>query len=593
MTALNEAQPGIRAKARPGDREWFKPLITLAAVLVVAMAAHFGPRLVPRSLLASVIEKDVCPQNGIDCHVVGPVHLSLLPFPAIEAKGLMASAVAGQAGMSAARVVAGLRALPLLIGQLSVDHLDLTEARFEFTVPRAGMRLLDRADGAVTALLDRLVSAARIRHRLTRIAIAHSRLIIHAETYPDFVIDDLSAGLSWPRRSGPVDVGLTGRVGHEQLMFSLEGPAFADLVKTEGSHVSINVALGDNSLAFAGRLVQTKDLVAAGLLQATLVSTKRLANLFGMGGWPAWLPDSPIRGAGPAFIAARGIDFDNADFEMGGSRFTGVLSLRSNPDGRPALMGTLASALVDAGDLGFVPDRSLAFSDLAQLPDLDLRLSIRKLVAKGTSFDAVAAGLILSDGRLDLTLSQGLPRQSAGKLRLVATLDEEGVALKTQASGENIDVGAVMSSLSPHAALSGSGAFALNLEARGGEVATLLRSLSGKASLMMKSGLLSLDSDGALVASLGAAEGSPSTSARHFSEASFAGTAEHGVLTLTEGHIGTGASQIAVDGHIDVGERDLDLALSGADSTKPDASWHLRAVGPWSAPTLWRQPAAP
>jgi AsmA protein len=221
-----------------------------------------------------------------------------------------------------------------------------------------------------------------------------------------------------------------------------------------------------------------------------------------------------------------------------------------------------------------------------------LRLSIRRLIVRNTSFEAVAAGLILADARLDLTLSQGLPRQSGGKLRLVATPDDEGLSVKTQVSGENVDIGAIMSALSPRPALSGTGAFTLNLEGRGAEVATLLRSLSGKASLLMKAGLLSLDSEGTPVASVAASEASAPVAARRFSEASFAGIAERGVLTLTEGRIGTGASQVLIDGRIDVGDRGLDLSLSGVDGAKPDSAWHLRAVGPWGAPALWREPTA-
>jgi AsmA protein len=591
MTAAEEAATHMRAEAARLERPWLRPLIILTLAVVVAGAAHIWPRLASRTFLASVIERDVCPEIGVSCRVVGPVHLSLLPYPAIEAKGLIVSAGDGQAELTAALAIAELRALPLLVGRLSVNHLDLSGARIELTAPRAEMRLLASADGAGAAMLDGMVSAARIRHRLTWVTISRSRLIVHADASPNLVIDDISGGLSWPQGGGPFSVRLAGTTGSEPVALNLEGPVFSDLGKSEGSHVSIDAALGDNSVSFVGRLVKPKDLVAAGMLEATLPSAKRIANLLSAQGWPVWLPDAPIRVDGPVFIAGRGVDFDNADFEVGPSRFTGVLSLRSTADGRPALMGTLAAALVDAGDVGLVPGSSFAFPDLARLPDFDLRLSIRRLIAKGVSFNAVAAGLILADGRLDLTLSQGLARQSNGKLRLVATAEDEGLSLRTQATGENIDVGAIMSALSSRPALSGTGAFMLNLEGRGGEVATLVRSLSGKASLLMKAGFLSLDTEGTPVASLGADDGTAPMTARHFSEASFAGTAEHGVLTLTEGRIGSGASQILIDGNIDVGDRGLDLSLRGTEGAKPDSAWHLRAVGPWSAPNIWRQSA--
>jgi AsmA protein len=113
----------------------------------------------------------------------------------------------------------------------------------------------------------------------------------------------------------------------------------------------------------------------------------------------------------------------------------------------------------------------------------------------------------------------------------------------------------------------------------------------------MKKGVVSLPSVGAEpvasivtgVPSIGAA---PAPGPRRFAEASFAGTVEHGVLTVTEGWIGEGTSQIAVDGKIDVADRNIDLSLSGSGEAHTDAPWHLRATGPWSGPSLWRPASA-
>ena len=157
-------------------------------------------------------------------------------------------------------------------------------------------------------------------------------------------------------------------------------------------------------------------------------------------------------------------------------------------DGRPSLSGTIAAPLVEFGDLPSLRPEQIVLPTFGRLPDLDLRLSVRRVEIGATRLDAVAAGFILADRRLDLTLSEGLEGEAGAKLHLVATPDEEGVAVKAQASSESIDIGALLSSFSPHPLLTGMGGFSLSLEGHGGNLDTLAHALSGKASLQMQQG---------------------------------------------------------------------------------------------------------
>jgi AsmA protein len=492
--------------------------------------------------------------------------------------------------------VAELRALPLLAGRVSIDHLNLSRAEIDIVAPPGGMRLFASADGAGSALVDAIAAADRLGDRLTRIGLDRSRLVIRSKaSNRSLVVEGVSALAAWPQGGGDLFAHFTGSIAGEATELRVEGPSLAELTRTEGSPISVNAVLGENWLSYRGRLVKAPDLVAAGTMEANLPSAKRLFSPLGALSWPSWLPDTAFHVRGPVFVTSRGVDFESAEFTIGRSRFAGGMSLRMAADGRPSLSGTIAATLVEFGDLSPVRPELVTLPAFGLLPDLDLRMSARRVRVGGTRFDAIAVGLILADRRLDLTVSQGLEGEAGAKLHIVATPDAKGIAIKAQAASESIDVGSVLSSLSSRPVLTGTGSFNLALEGRGGNLDALQRTLSGKAALQMKKGVLSLPPPGAepaasVAADDPSAEATPPPAPRRFTEANFAGALERGVLTMTEGWIGEGTSQIDIDGTVDVADRSIDLMFSGPGEAHADARWRLRATGPWSAPTVWRPP---
>jgi AsmA protein len=408
-------------------------------------------------------------------------------------------------------------------------------------------------------------------------------------------VEGVSAQAAWPHGGRDLFAHLTGLIGGEVAELHIEGPSLVDLTRSEGSPVLISAVLGGNWLSYRGRLVKAPDIVAAGALEASLPSAKGFLHPLAAASWPSWLPDTALHVGGQVFVTSRGISFENAQFTIGRSQFAGGMSLRVTADGRPSLSGTIATTLVELDDLSSARPDQIAVPDLALLPDLDLRMSARRVRVGGTRLDEIAAGLILADRRLDLTVSQGVEGGASAKLHVVATPDASGISIRAQAASDSIDVGSVLSGFSPRPALTGMGSFNLSLESRGENLGALQRALSGKAILQMKKGTLSLPAGGAEPTGSVVAENPPVASlpapvARRFTEANLAGALERGVLIVTEGWIGEGTSQIAVDGKVDVADRSMDLSFSGPGEAHTDAPWRLRATGPWSAPTVWRQP---
>jgi AsmA protein len=598
MTTLSDSTQGPRTDLATLTAVPWRPLLGGAIVLLVAALGIAGPRLISRSFLASFVENRLCAELGARCRVSGPIRAQLFPYPAIEAKEVSLSLADGQAAVRATHALAELRALPLIVGHVSVNHLDLDGAEIDIWAPAQGMQLLASANGAGAALMEAIAAAERSGNRLTRLGLDRSRLVIRSKgANLAFAVESLSGLVALPQGRGDLVAHLKGLIAGEVAQLHVVGPSLPDITRSEGSSSTVDAVLGENWLNYRGRLVKAPDLVAAGTLEASLPSLRHVLGPLRNVGWPSWLPDTDFHLAGHVFLTGRGVDFENTEFAIGRSHFAGGMSLRMTADGRPSLSGTIAAPLIELPDLSSVRPQQIALPRFGRLPDIDLRMSVRRVRIGGTRLDGIAAGLILADRRLDVTASQGLEGESGAKLRIVATPDVGGLAVKAQASSESVDVGSVLSSLSPHPALTGVGSFNLSLEGRGGNLDALERVLSGKASLQMKKGVVSLPSVGAEpvasivtgVPSIGAA---PAPGPRRFAEASFSGTVEHGVLTVTEGWIGEGTSQIAVDGKIDVADRNIDLSLSGSGEAHTDAPWHLRATGPWSGPSLWRPASA-
>ncbi len=178
MTVVGHSAVASRPEAAGGEALPWRPLATILTVIVIALTAFFGPRLIKRPLLASLIEERFCPGLRMECRVAGPIHLRLLPYPVIEAKALTVALHDGKIRLSAPRVVAELRALPLILGRISVNHLDLSQAVIDIAAPPQGTRLFASADGAGTALMKAIIAAEGAGDRLTRISLDDLRMVL-------------------------------------------------------------------------------------------------------------------------------------------------------------------------------------------------------------------------------------------------------------------------------------------------------------------------------------------------------------------------------------------------------------------------------
>ena len=353
MTTVSESRQMTRGE---GLEVWpWRQVLGGVIVLVLAMLGTLAPRLFTQASLAALIERSACAELRAQCRVSGPIHAHLFPYPTIEARDITLVLPGGRAEIHAAEANVELRALPLITGRLSVNHLDLERAEIDIVAPPGGMRLLTSANDAGAALLEAVAAADLVGNRLTRLGLDHSRLVIRSMSGNRGVaVEGLSALVVLPQRGGEFFGDFQGLIDGELARLHIAGPSLPEVTRSEGSSVKVDAMLGRNWLSYRGRLVKAPDLVAAGTLEASLPSMKHaLGRLRGVG-WPAFLPDTDFHIAGQSFITSRGADFENTEFTIGRSHFTGGMSLRMTADGRPAFSGTIAAPLIELAELPVV-----------------------------------------------------------------------------------------------------------------------------------------------------------------------------------------------------------------------------------------------
>ena len=135
MTTLSDSRQATRGESLEA-LPW-RQLLAGAVVLALAVLGAFGPRLLSQASLAAFIERGACAELHAHCRVRGPIRAQLFPYPAIEAQDVTLALPDGRTEIRAAEARAELRALPLIAGRISVNHVDLERAEIDLVAPPA------------------------------------------------------------------------------------------------------------------------------------------------------------------------------------------------------------------------------------------------------------------------------------------------------------------------------------------------------------------------------------------------------------------------------------------------------------------------
>lgn len=479
----------------------FKRLsLAIVAVIAGAVAALAGASaFIPAERVRSAVIAEIRGVTGLEPAVRGDVAVSLFPTPTVSfAKVLLGDESDGLTALSADRLTATLRLLPLLIGQIETAEVSLTRPRLTVRVQADGQ---SNWSGLIATLNRALKPDARqpqpgmfseIRMTDGSIAFVDDTRGITEE------VTGAELSLAWPSISR--SFGATGRFTwrNEEFDVSLNVADFLAALNGDRSGLKVRLAGTPFKAAFDGHMSSRPTMKVEGTLAADGASLRQALR---------WSGRQPLPGGGFARFALKaqttvgGGNFalTGVNIELDGNTAEGVLMVSSDP--RVTVKGTLAAEGIDLTpyvstiELMRGNDRNwnrgpIAIEGLSSF-DLDLRLSAARITVANARLGRTGVAANLRDGRLNVTIGEA--QAFGGVLRgslLLAALNA-GAEIKSQIQFNDVDLESCLGELFGIRRLEGKGNLSFAVEAAGESVFDLTRTLNGSANLSANQGAIS------------------------------------------------------------------------------------------------------
>lgn len=456
-------------------------------ILALILAGLFvAPYFISQQEARLAVVNAVRAATGVEPQIDGAVHLSLLPTPAVRLEEVRLTD-GTRPPLSASAILANVRLLPLLYGQVTIDTLI-------FRHPHLSVEAA--ADGSMTLGLPMRPRAAAAQGELPEIRFEHGTVQFdrgrgETLTHVDAAVASAGAGLnatgSFQWRGQPAT-------------FSLSVSDLTALERGNRSAVRVRVDGDALKLGFDGGVAYRNGLQADGTVAAEAPSLRAvLAQLFtappvtrsGFG---------PFKLKGQLAIAASTASVTRLAVELDGNRAEGGFTIKPSEE-HTTIQATLATDLADltpySGGFAMTDesgrDWSRAPIDLSGLEglDFDMRFSAARVQVRKTELARVAATATVRNGALTLTV--GDAQFHGGVLRGRATIahnaaDEADVHIEGSVTGFDLAPG--LTTLANVRNLEGKGNLAVALRSRGKHMQALTSDLDGTVTLEAAGGAL-------------------------------------------------------------------------------------------------------
>jgi AsmA protein len=541
--------------------------------------------------------------TGLDLTLRGSSTISLFPTGSVS----FSDVVLGEDGarepaLSADRLTARLRLLPLFIGRIEIADVALDRPRINMTFGAEGrsnwsglMASLARALGPKANRADQEASFSEIRVRGGTITLTDS---VHGVSE---TLSDADLALAWPSISK--SFAATGRVvwRGEPVDASISLSDFPSALAGERSGLKVRLSGPLLKLAFEGAMSLRPTLKVDGTLSADSTSLRDTLR---------WVGQKPLPGGGfgrfalkaKTSVASGTIALSSVNVELDGNSAEGALTFAT--DGRQTLQGTLA-----ADDLDLTPYVSTVRlvtandRDWNELPivldgltgiDLDLRLSAAKIAIARAKLGRTAVTVNLRGGKLTVTVgeSQAFGGLIRGSLTLGAT--DIGADFKSQLQFTDVDLEGALGEIFNIRRVEGRGNLALAVEASGGSILALTQSMNGSASLTGREGaLLRINVEQILARIMRRPIGGPGdmrTGKTPFDKLICNLKIVQGKANIEEARLEGPKVRIVLDGSSAIPTRDLDLRgtaslfVTRANDTPPVFDLRFAVTGSWDEP---------
>jgi AsmA protein len=570
-------------------------ILSAAGLSALLIGAALLPWTVSSRALRDEIAGQLARVTGVPVASDGDASFALLPFPRVKLENVRL----GQPGQGACLEIAiargEVRLLPLLAGRLELLDLALVEP-----VLKLDSRWPSEANAAqqLGHAVDILFAAPLAHGRLRSLSVTAGRIESVAADKPVTILDEVNGAMKAPR-GATATVSGTFRWRGSTAEFEASGFDPGEYERSRQSAVTLSLDAPYLKASFSGTASGPE-------LQFNGDFSGETPDLVSLGGWLGFEPPlSTTEGvavAGQARLEADALSISSARFRIGGQDLDGALLGRAEADGLN-LSGTLAASTLDLTGLAgsLLPGRaddggwSRDPFPLWRLPraSFDVRLSVGSLVVGPVAMENAALAMLSRGSRTDLTLAGADYQGGTLKGRLgVAAQPQGAVDIKLQASAEKIATGTGLAFLFDGKRLSGTGSALVQLEGSGDTMASLMRSLEGRASLGIRQGeLVGIN----IVEALRRIERRPLGAALDFGggrtpfeAASATFRISQGTAVTSDGIIQSAAAKIALAGDVNLAERSF--AMSGLASAPASATGREPPTLPFEITGSFDQP---
>ena len=454
--------------------------LAIGLVLLGLQSWGVAVGLVERHVVSRIEDRTGLKVTGLE-----RANIVLLPLPRIELSQVSFRQHDGLLSGKASQLKARARLLPLLIGRLSFDRIDLVSPEIDATV--AG-----RNDELSEWLATPLAYLSGLTNQ-SRIVIISGSVFARAEGAIRTILRDVNLVIEDRDPEEPIiasgSVTWRGVATNLSVVWPVAG---------ERARLSLSATSERVNLRLDGIRSGLREPVFNGQLS---LSTRSLPDLFG------WFGETPrlaaaigqLSLAAEAQIKANEISLSSASAIFDGDRLDGAIML-GEAGQRWFLSGTLAGATLDLGRMtsrlglpkpgtGLANPTPLEF-EAWTAHDIDLRVSVDAARLGGARLSDVATQLLVKKGRFEAGLLRATAYDGSVKGRLLASAAPNAIDVKLQGNLDRINLGQSAADLPELPKLNGQGNLQFALDGTGTTAEAVLASLNGRASLSLRHGEL-------------------------------------------------------------------------------------------------------
>jgi AsmA protein len=474
--------------------------VGIAALIGVVIGAFaLVPILIPADSVRDAVQAEIRTVTGLDPVLRGDAVVSLFPSARVILDDVvLGDDSAGDAALSAERLTAQLRLLPLLVGRIEIADVSLYRPRIAVTFDARGR---SNWSGLIDTLARTLKPDAKRADRLlsfSEIRVADGTVFVHDERHGIAeTLADVGLSLAWPSISQ--SFGATGRFlwRNEPVDASVTLSDFFAAIAGNRSGLKVRLTGAPLKVAFDGHMSRNPTLKIEGVAAADASSLRQALRWAGLRSLPGGgLGRFALRAQ--TTVAGASVAMSRVNLELDGNVAEGVLTFSN--DGRPLLQGTLAMEALElspyVSTLRFLTrdEREWSAGRIALNGitgfDLDLRLSAARIALVGAKLGRTAIAASLRGGRVTVTIGESQAFGGMLKGSMGVAKSEGSVDVKAQLLFSDVDLESCLGELFAVRRLEGRGNLALAFEASGASVLALTRTMNGQANLTANQGAL-------------------------------------------------------------------------------------------------------